>query len=108
MFQPQPTPYSPFSAYGLNSPASNFPGFQSQPSVGSGGPTVFRDPIFSPAVNVNHARLNFANNNNLTRSYKMEGAGTSDLEAQEALARDFQPDLQVMPPACIHRKQYAD
>jgi hypothetical protein len=98
MFQPQPTPYSPFSAYGINSPASTFPGFQSQPSglvVDSGGPTVFRDPIFSPAANVNHGRLNFANNHNLTRPYKMEGAGTNDLEAQEALARDFQPDLQV-------------
>jgi len=98
MFQPQPTPYSPFSAYGINSPPSTFPGFQSQPSglvVDSGGPAVFRDPVFTPAANVNAGRLNFANNNNLTRPYKMEGAGTNDLEVQEALARDFRPDLQV-------------
>jgi len=103
MFQPQPTPYSPFSStpYGIGSasPASTFPGFQHQPSglADSGGPTVFRDPIFSPTpnVNVNAAGLNFANNNNLTRPFKMEGAGMHDLEAQEALARDFQPALEV-------------
>ena len=102
MFQPQPTPYSPFSSnpYGTGpaSPAATFPRFQ--PSVrDSRGPTTFRDPIFSPApnvnVNVNGAGLTFANNNNLTRSFKMAGAGMHDLEAQEAMARDFQPALEV-------------
>jgi hypothetical protein len=100
MFQPQPTPYSPFSStpYGIGtaSPASTFPGFQpSGLAADSRGPTVFRDPIFSPASNVNAAGLNFSNNNNLTRPFKMEGAGMHDLEAQEALARDFQPALEV-------------
>ncbi|TVY87291.1 Ubiquitin thioesterase [Lachnellula willkommii] len=113
MFQPQPTPYSPFSStpYGIGlevgvgvdvgvvgatSPACAFPGFQ--PSAGaaagadSGGPNVFRNPIFSPAAN--SRGLNFANNNILSRSYKMEGAGMHDLEAQEAMARDFQPALE--------------
>lgn len=62
----------------------------------SGGPAVFRNPIsiFSPAA-PNSRRLNFANNNILSRSYKMEGAGMHDLEAQEAMARDFQPALEV-------------
>ncbi|TVY34045.1 Ubiquitin thioesterase otubain-like [Lachnellula subtilissima] len=113
MFQPQPTPYSPFSTtpYGIGmgvgvgaaSPASAFPGFQPSDlrlagtgtgtGADSGGPTVFRNPIFSPAA-PNSRGLNFANNNILSRSYKMEGAGMHDLEAQEAMARDFQPALE--------------
>ncbi|TVY30295.1 Ubiquitin thioesterase, partial [Lachnellula hyalina] len=115
MFQPQPTPYSPFSTtpYGIGmgvgvgaaSPASAFPRFQPSDlrltgtgtgtctGADSGGPTVFRNPIFSPAA-PNSRGLTFANNNTLSRSYKMEGAGLHDLEAQEAMARDFQPALE--------------
>ncbi|TVY36852.1 Ubiquitin thioesterase [Lachnellula occidentalis] len=127
MFQPQPTPYSPFSStpYGIgmgigmgagagagagagvgaSSPASAFPGFQPSDlrlagtctgtgtGADSGGPSVFRNPIFSPAA-PNSRGLTFANNNILSRSYKMEGAGMHDLEAQEAMARDFQPALE--------------
>ena len=105
MFQPQPTPYSPFSStpYGIGaaSPAATFPGFQPSGLAGagagvdSGGSTMFRGPIFSPTPNVNAGGLNFANNSNLSRPYKMEGAGMHDLETQEALARDFQPALEV-------------
>lgn len=103
MFQPQPTPYLPFSPYGVASPISDFSGFQPTAGlvVGSGsggggagaggnsGPAVFRDPIFSPvAVATNN---NFTNNNT-SHNYKMAG---SDLDAQEALARDFRPALEV-------------
>ncbi|TVY73153.1 Ubiquitin thioesterase otubain-like [Lachnellula suecica] len=92
MFQPQPTPYSPFSAYGISPSAASFPGFQPVGPVDSGGPTAFRDPLFHPAPNVNAGRLNYTNHNNPPRPYKMEGM--SDMEAQEAMARDFQPALE--------------
>lgn len=62
--------------------------------VDSGGPTVFRDTIFSPVAssNINAAAYN---SNNLSQPYKMQTSGVGDLEAQEALARDFQPALEV-------------
>jgi ubiquitin thioesterase protein OTUB1 len=94
MFQPQPAPFASFTSYGVGVPIPDFAGFQSSAAVGSGGPTLFRDPIFSPvATNLNNsaAALNF--NNQIPQQYnvKME---PSDLEAQEALARDFQPALE--------------
>ena len=99
MFQPQPTPYSPFSSYGA------VPAFHSfQPSstgrsglvIDSGGPTIFRDPIFSP-TNVGNANANSAgatnfNNTSLGPQFKM---APDDLEHQEELARSFQPVLHV-------------
>ena len=102
MFQPQATPYSPFASYGVGN-ILDFPGFQQphpQPSAGpsivhshsrSGGPTVFRDPVFGP-VNNSHTSGIALNFNHNTLQYKMAG---NDLEEQEALARNFQPDLQV-------------
>ena len=57
---------------------------------------MFRDTIFSPVAPSNNsvaARLSFSAHNNSAHAYpKMEG---NDLEAQEALARDFQPALEV-------------
>lgn len=97
MFQPQPPPFSPFSSYGIASPIPPFPGFQ--PAAGvvdSGGPTTFRDPIFSPVAsnNINaNGHLPFNHNNSHgAQPYKM---ASNDMEAQEALARDFQPALEV-------------
>lgn len=95
MFQPQPTPYSPFSSYGLTAPIPEFPGFQPAGVVDNGGPTQFRDPIFSPVASNNlnaAAPLSFNHNNSHgARRYKMDN---NDMDAQEALARDFQPALE--------------
>lgn len=95
MFQPQPTPYSPFSSYGLTAPIPDFPGFQPAGVVDNGGPTQFRDPIFSPVAsnNVNAAApLNFNHiNSHGAPPIKMD---SNDMEAQEAMARDFQPALE--------------
>lgn len=99
MFQPQPTPYSPFASYGVGVGDSivDFPAFQNTVAgsvLDSGGPTVFRDPIFSPiSANANTTRgpLNY-NTNTLRQQYKMAG---SDMEAQEEAARHFKPELQV-------------
>lgn len=84
----------------MNAPIPPFPGFQPSPGVvvDNSGPTTFRDPIFSPvgasSNNINaHSHLPFNHNNSHTvQQYKMS---TSDLDAQEALARDFQPALEV-------------
>ena len=104
MFQPQPTPYSSFSSYGVASALPDFPSFQPVASLvvvdsgSSGGPpAVFRDPIFSPVAS-NHinagAPLNFNHNSNShgAQRFKMD---SNDMDAQEALARDFQPALEV-------------
>lgn len=101
MFQPQPTPYLPFSSYGVASPIPDFSGFQPTAGLvvdsggggggGNSGPTVFRDPIFSPVAVAVATNNNFTNNNT-SHNYKMAG---SDLDAQEALARDFRPALEV-------------
>lgn len=100
MFQPQPTPYLPFSSYGVASPIPDFSGFQPTAGLvvdsggggggGNSGPTVFRDPIFSPVAVAVATNNNFTNNNT-SHNYKMAG---SDLDAQEALARDFRPALE--------------
>ena len=88
MFPPQPTPYTPFSSYGVGSTIPDFAGFQSTGlGVDSGGPTVFRDPIFSPAAS---DPIPF--DNHLPQRFKMSG---HDMEAQEAAAREFQPSLEV-------------
>jgi hypothetical protein len=99
MFQPQPTPYSSFSSYGVASALPDFPSFQ--PAAGlvvnggsSGGPPVFRDPIFSPVASSVAAdrNLNIHAHSNSMGGYKM---AASEIEEQEALARDFQPALEV-------------
>jgi ubiquitin thioesterase protein OTUB1 len=102
MFQPQPTPYSPFSSYGA---VADFHSFQPSHTgrsglavVDSGGPTIVRNPIFAPVsgnANANNPLpLNY-NNSNLAPRFKMAANGINDLEQQEELARNFQPDLQV-------------
>lgn len=112
MFQPQPTPFSPFSSYGIASGSpipipGAFPGFQ--PAAGvvdNAGPTVFRDPIFSPVasnnINANgHLPFNPNHNHNNSHSHPQphpaqpHNMAHNDMEAQEALARDFQPALEV-------------
>jgi ubiquitin thioesterase protein OTUB1 len=104
MFQPQPTPYSPFLSYGA---VPDFHSFQpsstarSGLAVDSGGPIIFRDPIFSPInpnANANNAGASNYNNSNLGPQFKMAANGINDLEQQEELARNFQPDLQVLGP----------
>jgi hypothetical protein len=97
MFQPQPTPYSPFSSYGAAPPLPNFAPFQAASGlvVDSGGPTVFRDPIFSP-VNIHNApaRSSLSQQHPAHAAHPRNMAG-HDMEAQEAAARDFQPALEV-------------
>jgi hypothetical protein len=109
MFQPQPTPYSSFSSYGVASALPDFPSFQPAASLvvdsgSSGGPPVFRDPIFSPVASSVAAdrTLNFHAHNNSTGQYKM----AADLEAQEALARNFQPALEVCGASKVKSDQH--
>jgi ubiquitin thioesterase protein OTUB1 len=102
MFRPQATPYSPFSSYGVGAPIADFPGFQpaggGQLVVDSGGPTLLRDPVFSPVASSTNnpgQPLNFTtthSNNNTLQRFKMSGG---DMETQEALAREYQPQLEV-------------
>lgn len=69
--------------------------------VDSGGPTFVRDPIFSP-VNVNAspgARVN-TNGPALGFPATYNKMSEHDLEAQEALAREFQPALEVSLTLC--------
>ena len=66
--------------------------------VDSGGPTILRNPIFTPIngnTNANNpVPLNYSNSN-LAPPFKMAANGINDLEQQEELARNFRPDLQV-------------
>lgn len=100
MFQPQLTPYSPFSSYGAAPEFHLFQPSQSgrSGSVDSGGPTIVRNPIFTP-INANNLVNNPAastyNNNSSAPHFKMAANDMNDLEQQEELARSFQPDLQV-------------
>jgi hypothetical protein len=100
MFQPQPTLYSPFSSYGAAPDFSLFQPSQSGRSwsVDSAGPTIVRNPIFTP-INANTLVNNpAASNYNINSSaphFKMAANSVNDLEQQEELARSFQPDLQV-------------
>lgn len=109
MFQPQPTAFSPFNPYGVQVPPADF---QCQPTgLASGGPTVFHDPIFSPAAtHTSTTELNFTHNHNSAhrrphahpKSRKIpRNRMNDDLAAQEALARDFQPDLSVRFPCVV-------
>jgi ubiquitin thioesterase protein OTUB1 len=98
MFQPQPTPYSPFSSYGV---VPDFHSFQASHTgrsalvADSGGPTIIRNPIFTPVNANNPVALNY-NSSSLAPQFKMATNGiVHDLEQQEELARNFQPELQV-------------
>jgi hypothetical protein len=100
MFQPQATPFS-FNAYGvgLSAPGSEYPAaFQPSSSVtDNGGPTLFRDPIFTTHYDQN-PNNHHHHNNHARQRYTMAGHGMNDMDAQEALAREFQPPLEVIPP----------
>ncbi|KAI6711622.1 hypothetical protein JHW43_005834 [Diplocarpon mali] len=115
MFQPQPTPFAFGLSRGAIAPLPEVAGFQ-HVGVGGvldhGGPTVFRDRGFSPVAagppprNLNyhhnhphnHHDLHIhapgpANNHSagLPSYHKMTG---QDIEAQEAMARDYNPVLE--------------
>jgi hypothetical protein len=93
MFQPQPTPYSPF-AYGvLSFQPSTSTSTSTSTSALKVDPTVFQPPLARP-VDENIAALNY-NNSNLGPRFEMAANAVSDLEQQEELARNFQPELQV-------------
>jgi hypothetical protein len=101
MFQPQATPYSPFSSYGA---VAGFPLFQSSQIghspqvVDSGGPAIGRNPILTPINgNTSHNNIASLNYNNIDSApqFKMAADSINDLEQQEELARSFQPDLHV-------------
>lgn len=104
MFQPQPTPFSPFASYG----AQNGQGqdqdqntYYSQTSGLrglSGGPIVFDNPTFSPVG------AGFAPQSSLPPNLDfpkhdlygaMDAPPSDDLATQEALARGYQPESKV-------------
>jgi hypothetical protein len=95
MFQPQPTPYAPFSPYGAQNEQDHAGqtsyNYQSTAGLGalSGGPIVFDNPVFSPigsfrALNIRPGQYSDA-----------MATPPNDLEAQESLARSYQPDIDV-------------
>ncbi|KFY15618.1 hypothetical protein V491_05618 [Pseudogymnoascus sp. VKM F-3775] len=97
MFQPQATPFASF-AYTSTIPNNNPHGdynFQTTTSnlgLNSGGPITFDEPIFNPVGsfgNLNQ-QINLPQRYNNTMDTPPV---TNDLEAQQALARDYQPDL---------------
>ena len=105
MFQPQATPFASF-AYASSIPNNNSHGdynFQAATSnlgLNSGGPITFDEPIFNTVGsfggNLNqHLNLPQRYNNTMTTPPVAD-----DLEAQEALAREYQPDLKVGPRYC--------
>lgn len=104
MFQPQATPFASF-AYTSTIPNNNPHGdynFQTTTSnlgLNSGGPITFDEPIFNPVGsfgNLNQ-QINLPQRYNNTMDTPPV---TNDLEAQQALARDYQPDLKVRPCFC--------
>ncbi len=96
MFQPQPTPYAHFASYGAPTsvPEYNFqsPSFAPNLGLDSGGPIIFDNPTFSPVGN-NYPTLNA----NLHTPYNntMNTPPSDDMAAQQALARQYQPELKV-------------
>jgi len=96
MFQPQPTPYSPFASYGgatsQDQEQNTFTSYQ-PPGLGplSGGPLEFDNPVFSPVASYPALPLNL----HQSRYGAMAAPTTDDLAAQETLARGYQPELKV-------------
>ncbi|KFZ02943.1 hypothetical protein V501_09444 [Pseudogymnoascus sp. VKM F-4519 (FW-2642)] len=98
MFQPQATPFASFaytSSIPNNNPHGdyNFQAATSNLGLNSGGPITFDEPIFNTVGsfgdNLNqHLNLPQRYNNTMTTPPVAD-----DLEAQEALAREYQPDL---------------
>ncbi len=101
MFQPQPTPYTPFSSYGgatgqdQEQSAYNY----QSPGLGlcSGGPIEFNHPIFSPVASYRALPLNLQQN----RYGAMATPPSDDLADQEALARGYQPESKVSASAAV-------
>ncbi|KAI1408266.1 cysteine proteinase [Hypoxylon sp. FL1857] len=121
MFQPQPTPYSPYASYGIHIANAEVPEYAFQPTplaqfgaghaggagagaVASGRPTaadVFTSPIFqtpnsliAPANNPGH--LPYNNTNPIPHSHhharrNIKMESQHDLAQQEAAAREFKP-----------------
>ncbi|KAI1140914.1 cysteine proteinase [Hypoxylon sp. FL0543] len=120
MFQPQPTPYSPYASYGIHIANAEVPEYAFQPTplaqfgagqaggagaVASGRPTtadVFTSPIFqnpnsliAPASNPSH--LPYNNASSIPHSHhhqprrNIKMESQHDLAQQEAAARDFKP-----------------
>jgi len=96
MFQPQPTPYSPFPSYGAatgqDQGQNTFTSYQPH-GLGSlsGGPIEFDNPIFSPVASYPALPVNIHQN----RYSAMAAPTTDDLTTQETLARGYQPELKV-------------
>ncbi|KFY08697.1 hypothetical protein V492_05993 [Pseudogymnoascus sp. VKM F-4246] len=96
MFQPQATPFASFaytSTIPNNNPHGdyNFQAATSNLGLNSGGPITFDEPIFNTVGsfgNLNQLNLPQRYNNTMNTP-----PVASDLDAQEALARDYQPDL---------------
>ncbi|KFY38445.1 hypothetical protein V494_04361 [Pseudogymnoascus sp. VKM F-4513 (FW-928)] len=96
MFQPQATPFASFaytSTIPNNNPHGdyNFQAATSNLGLNSGGPITFDEPIFNTVGsfgNLNQLNLSQRYNNTMNTP-----PVASDLDAQEALARDYQPDL---------------
>lgn len=96
MFQPQPTPYSPFVSYGgATGQDQEQNTFSSYPPAGlgplGGGPLEFDGPVFSPVASYPALPLN----PHQSRYGAMASPTADDLAAQETLARAYQPDLKV-------------
>lgn len=99
MFQPQATPYSTaFSPYGIGSSAGNFPVFQPTGGgvVDSGGPTVFRETLFSPvASNLGGGPLSFNTTNSTFRPQQYNKMSEHDMRAQELAAEEFERENRI-------------
>lgn len=92
------SPFSSFSPYGVAvaTPTPPYPAFASPARglvVDSGGPTFVRDPVFHPRADANGGVGALAFGSQFSKMAE------HNLEAQEALARDFQPALEVSKQA---------
>lgn len=94
MFRPQPSSYAAFASYGAarqhNAGQDDYQFQSSHLPIGlaSGGPIVFDNPVFAPA-GFGATQLRPA----------MDTPPNDDLVAQEALARQYQPELKVRKKA---------
>jgi hypothetical protein len=95
MFQPQATPFNPFSSYGGATDQDQEQSAYNYPTpglgIGSGGPIEFDPPVFSPIASYRPLPLNVQPN----RYGAMASPPSDDLAAQEALARGYQPEMKV-------------
>lgn len=96
MFQPQPTPFPFYSARGP-APDLNYT-FQPPPAADCAAP-IFDDPFAASASYTSTGPRHPSTARNHPRraptQVKMEMDLAQELEAQEAAARNYQPDLSV-------------